>query len=583
MTVQSYIPLVIGITGHRDVVADDIPVLQAAVRAELTQLREMYASSRIILLTALAEGADRIAAHAALEAGVEVGAVLPMLQLEYEADFQTDASIREFRELLAAAHWTHVVPASAKNPGAIQDRAQQYLEAGIYIARHSQLLFALWDGDTIEKKGGTSHIVRLYQSGQYSDAASEDLLSLPDSGPVIRIATRRTSDTSGRQMQPVGTVEFLPPCPVEPAQTVRHGDASSVWERERWKRVLARMDQFNRDTQNFLAQHPRKIEQSRQYLLGDSALALTDSARNALEIYEVADAMSAHGNTRRLSLFRQIIAIAMLSVFFESLYSGPFMYWPLLALCMASGLAAYGIFRKLRTERLEEQYLDYRALAEGARVQFFWKQAGLPDNAADHYLKEQRDELEWIRQALRCLELPRTTPNDPIQVSSIDGVRFALDHWVRDQYNYFAGKRQKAQANQLADESISKRAKTLFIAGASLLAFTALFQIFAASKAPSVTETVLQTCIVGYNLLLWALPAVKLYGEIMAYSEQAKRYKKMGYYFGICEQHLTRSLADGNAVRAVELLRQMGRHALVENGDWLLLHRQRPVQVPLVE
>ena len=54
-------------------------------------------------------------------------------------------------------------------------------------------------------------------------------------------------------------------------------------------------------------------------------------------------------------------------------------------------------------KRLDAQgrYLDYRALAEALRVQFYWRLAGLNDSAAASYLRKQLDELRWIRDALR--------------------------------------------------------------------------------------------------------------------------------------------------------------------------------------
>src|SRR5262249_29620885 len=43
---------------------------------------------------------------------------------------------------------------------------------------------------------------------------------------------------------------------------------------------------------------------------------------------------------------------------------------------------------------------DYRALAEGLRVQLFWNILGLTDRVHEKYLTKQQSELEWIRRAL---------------------------------------------------------------------------------------------------------------------------------------------------------------------------------------
>jgi hypothetical protein len=33
-------------------------------------------------------------------------------------------------------------------------------------------------------------------------------------------------------------------------------------------------------------------------------------------------------------------------------------------------------------------------------------------------------------------------------------------------------------------------------------------------------------------------------------------------------------------VKAKECLRKLGQEALAENGDWVLLHRERPLKIP---
>jgi len=59
-----------------------------------------------ILLTPLADGADRLGAYAAMECGIPFIAPLPMPVDEYRKDFTTLESLDEFNELvLKAAIW----------------------------------------------------------------------------------------------------------------------------------------------------------------------------------------------------------------------------------------------------------------------------------------------------------------------------------------------------------------------------------------------------------------------------------------------------------------------------------------------
>ena len=64
------LPLVIGVTGHRDLRDQDVPRLEQEVAAIISGLRRDYLGddqeTPIIVLSALAEGADRLVARVAL-------------------------------------------------------------------------------------------------------------------------------------------------------------------------------------------------------------------------------------------------------------------------------------------------------------------------------------------------------------------------------------------------------------------------------------------------------------------------------------------------------------------------------------
>ena len=60
------VPIVIGAIGHRDIRPAD-GKLAAAVRNECRKLKRQYSSSPFIVLSALAEGADRLIARIAME------------------------------------------------------------------------------------------------------------------------------------------------------------------------------------------------------------------------------------------------------------------------------------------------------------------------------------------------------------------------------------------------------------------------------------------------------------------------------------------------------------------------------------
>ena len=95
------IPLVFGVTGHRDLISEDVRGLEAAVRQVFQAVQSRYPHSPLRLLSPLAEGADRLAARVALQLGGELLVPLPMPRQEYLRDFATLESRQEFERLLA--------------------------------------------------------------------------------------------------------------------------------------------------------------------------------------------------------------------------------------------------------------------------------------------------------------------------------------------------------------------------------------------------------------------------------------------------------------------------------------------------
>ncbi len=146
------VPAVVGVTGHRDLLPDDVPRLEEVVAGLLAEL-----SPPPMVLSALAEGADRLVARVALRCGAALVVPLPFPPDDYEADFADQASKREFRELLAAAAESFVVPGACAG----ERREAGYLRVGRELVARSRLLLALWDGEHLAAAGGTSDVVRM--------------------------------------------------------------------------------------------------------------------------------------------------------------------------------------------------------------------------------------------------------------------------------------------------------------------------------------------------------------------------------------------------------------------------------------
>ncbi len=159
------VPLVVGVTGHRDLVPEEIPVLRQRVLEFFDELKSLFPTLRIMVMTPLAEGADRLVADVAKELGLPIVVLLPMEKRLYQADFHGD-SLTEFHEMMELGE-TVELPLVGQNTeddirGGVA-RDLQYAQLGAYLAAHSHILLALWDGKLSTSRGGTGHVVQFHQ------------------------------------------------------------------------------------------------------------------------------------------------------------------------------------------------------------------------------------------------------------------------------------------------------------------------------------------------------------------------------------------------------------------------------------
>ncbi|HYA73542.1 MAG TPA: hypothetical protein VEF36_10345 [Roseiarcus sp.] len=178
--------LTIGVTGHRlhrdpplagpgqaNARAFDIEAVEQAIGdffrttiAAFASVKEGASQSfdpappAFTLISSLAEGADRIAARAALAAGFALDVVLPCPSSIYLRTFADDASRGEFDALMASARACLVLPLAGASEKALEDRLpRSYESAGLTMLAQSDILVAVWDGKPADGRGGTGQIV----------------------------------------------------------------------------------------------------------------------------------------------------------------------------------------------------------------------------------------------------------------------------------------------------------------------------------------------------------------------------------------------------------------------------------------
>ena len=141
----------VGVTGHR--ILAEPEKIDEAVGQALRQIEQKFPGEPITVVSALAEGADRIVARHVLsrdDAGLIVP--LPLAPSDYLSDFHSEDSRAEFLRLLNRADQVDEMSSAPT-------REQAYEAAGEYVLNNSDVLIAIWDGGNAQGKGGTGEIV----------------------------------------------------------------------------------------------------------------------------------------------------------------------------------------------------------------------------------------------------------------------------------------------------------------------------------------------------------------------------------------------------------------------------------------
>jgi len=196
----------------------------------------------------------------------------------------------------------------------------------------------------------------------------------------------------------------------------------------------------------------------------------------------------------------------------------------------------------------------------------------------DYFLRDQRDELEWIRRALSTNELGVMEQH----VSGWAEIEHVRKCWIEDQLSYFTrpGKGAVMKNSQLA-ERWNRLAERLFMFGLTLTLIVLIFHLFFADAWGDRGDAALQVMIFAYSIAFAAAGLCKFYSDIQGYEPQAQRYRSSALLFDIAQTRLQEAMDAGDLAAARKVIFDMGREALDENGDWLILHRDRPVQIPL--
>jgi hypothetical protein len=562
----------VAVTAHRDPLPEQCAALEERVEVFLRGLAAAYPELPLQLLTALAEGGDQIAARAALRLGIPVVAVLPLDEEDYAQDFSEGPARDEFTRLLAAAERSIVLPPAPATAVATDEttrRQRQYAQLGVFLSNHCQVLLALWDGKEGRQLGGTGQVVRYHLTGIMPGFDAElsvaELLADNENDLVYHVvcARDRPGGAPAAGLQALEAAWF----------SSRRDGARSQDLPADYGVLLERLQQFACDS------HEQK---DAAVLLGEDLLAdapplqWPSGARLANRLFQAADGLAIHYQRRMHKGLRALYLLAatmglVFLVFTEFDTPG---YTVLLFLALF--FAGVGLHLLGDRQEWHRKYLDYRTLAEGLRVQLYWNLAGVVDGrsvdfAYDNFLQQQDVDMGWIRHVMRQVSLDRSRG----EVPDPDWVAWVIDDWVgrpglgRGQLGWYA---RKESENALRHRRTSLLGRLSLWAG---IGIAILLYLLSLGTDSGFEGGFRQTLLVLMGVLPLVAGIRDAYSHKRAEKELIRQY---GFMRGVFDK--ARRLLDlsEDIVLRRRVLRALGEAALDEGAEWLLMHRERPLE-----
>ena len=550
----STVGLVVGVTGHRDLREDELPAVREHVRAFFLDLRRTYPQLPLSLISPLAAGADQLVTDVAQELGIRVVAVLPVPAAMYRDDFE-DADVRATYErqraqaelielpLLRASDREEVIRGG-------HARDLQYAQAGIFASSHCHVLLALWDGEPSALLGGTAQVVAFHLHGSMPEAldrrqSAAVTLGLDEETLVHHVPVGRRGGAPA-----AGAPRWL-----------TSGDPVCVHAA-----IPPAFDQIFRRHAEYLADGVRYREAISEAV----ASARTDCP--VQRQFVAADWLAA---TYRRRVSRVLLATYLVTglmgfslIAYSDIVAQDLMLYVFLGL-FATGVAMNALAQRREWHR---KYIDYRALAEGLRVQSYWRRAGIVDGsrpsfAHDNFLQKQDVELGWIRNVMRGASVDGMLV--PLSPGS-DGLAAVVQEWIGEP----DGSGQLAYYLQTAGKRGVQHRRSQMLAALCLwlgIGLSLLLVVFAHALQGS-----LQSLMVAAMGLLSMTAAVhEAYAYKKADKELIKQYRFMARIFSAAQRRLAQCRSDEERR---QVLRTLGEAALAEHAEWTLMHRERPLE-----
>ena len=545
----------------------------------LASLKSRMPDTELRIMVGMAQGADLLVARAALTAGWQVDAILPMPLNQYVEDFDSDSSAALLTLLEEpSVHCTVLAaPAGLESTSESVQRDALYANLTEALIDKCNLLLALWDGEGSPLPGGTADTVlrylgaRTFQREDRRRIEIEPAVADPAWGPhfVYWIPTMRSGDAAMPTREPtylsgIGenllAVHKAMPLALE-HQLSELNVYNREFERLRKKNAFARLDSL------MPALGPIGSHDDRESL---ERIDFEYGKADALAIYY-------QRHSDRLFLWFSYMACGMALVFL--IYAKLHASNVLLVVYLAMLVFGVVVFYFVRNQQWFSKHLIYRVLAETMRTKFFLRAAKADRlvNATELINLTGIDQFagfSWIGNLLKNIE-PLDSQDSSFIADDAARIESVHRHWILGQKEYFS---TRVRTFERAHRRLEKLKSILLCA---IVALALILLVFTDELHARMIGAV--TAKDAIMFLMGLLPVVlgiwELYQNKQAMRELLWQYRNQLAHFTRAELQLSRSTARN---QRKEILAQVGKESLMESYLWTIHRYHREYEPPSV-
>jgi hypothetical protein len=496
----------------------------------------------------LAPGADVAVAELFLklkdqqERDYELIVPLPYDKEQYTHSFKKDEDRKRFNSLLSKAAKHFIVTGRE-----CVDDSSRYRYSGQFVADSSMLLIAIWDKETNNKKGGTADIDKYKIDGSFEDDNIETIFDI--CGSLIELHCNRETEKPPKELE-------LPTRPLIEVITENKSITKALDKTESLNRQHTKVD-------------PGSVSDSRRFLYPDTS-GINDDNVLLREYFSLIDAQAIASQKKYKNSLGSLFVFGFFIISFFECYKHLHQPISLLSATIGLLLLAFLISRVAHRRKYHSTYLENRVLAEAIRIQFFWNLGNVEKNVSNYILRIYNAEFSWLKHILQALrgvafnQSESSVPPDQI-----------VTHWLKSQNDYF--KKKRAQIIHDEHKYQAGARWSMLLAIAFLVALVILYLPICTEHE---REEWRHLVIVGIGILFGVFALCKAYVEKKGYQQTINQYSLMTDIFGAAIakiediQHGTEN-ASNKRKRIKSILFLAGKEALIENGNWYLIYKEK--------